>query len=237
MSIEVKESIRVADALDHWQWRPEWTARRPCYYWYLTLGDAQLALDEVAATVDDCPWLDTVPEDWSHLTLCDVGFQDELSSEVLDQLAEAVGEKASQFTQFGLELGPLGMAPSALVLQAGPLEALATLRDLVLSTTREVLGPDPRLVHVHQFVPHVSVGYVNRRVSGHEVGRFLAGLPDLRRSRTVERLEMVCVTRQDRRYSWWHRRTVPLGRGRRRSGTSELLAEPGRKLGPATNLP
>lgn len=199
-------------AVSHAQWRPDWTTQRPCFYWYLTFGHASLGLDEVAVPISKCSWLDPVPNEWHHLTLCDVGFADEMTPQVLDRLAQAVSEKVRTVMPFGLELGPLGMVRSALVLEAGPLGALTTLRELVLSTTREVLGPDSRLFHEHAFVPHVSVGYVNRRVPGLEVERILTTLPDLRRRRAVERLQMVCVTRENHRYRWWTQATIPLGR-------------------------
>ncbi|MCW2817458.1 MAG: hypothetical protein JWR42_245 [Marmoricola sp.] len=198
-------------AVSHAQWRPDWTTERPCFYWYLTFGLAGLGLDEVAVPLDRCPWLDPVPDDWQHLTLCDVGFADEMAPHDLDRLAQAVGERVRTITPFGLELGPVGMVRSALVLEAGPPEALTPLRELVLSTTREVLGPDSRLFHEQAFVPHVSLGYVNRQVPGLEVEGFLATLPDLRRRLAVERVELVCVTREERHYRWWTRAAIPLG--------------------------
>jgi 2'-5' RNA ligase len=198
------------DLGDHWGWRPEWAAERACWYWYLTF-DTQTITQAVGGpllrAVEAVPWLDPVPPAWLHLTLCDVGFADELEPEVLPEVVTAVERavraEAADRLPMQLGLGPAAAMDDAVVLAAEPRDRLRHLRRAVGSATQRVLGPQRPLFHRHEFWPHVSLGYVNRAVPRQAVSSALAGWPQAGSARVrVDRLTLASVTRRDRHYQW-----------------------------------
>lgn len=201
----------------HWQWRPEWAQDRACLYWYLVVDDDRLAeaWDRLVATLRRAPWLDVVPPRWWHVTLCDVGFADELDRVTVAAVAEAVTDVVTR--------GPHGTGPlrlgcgrtelfaTAVTVRVGPRPALQELQGTVRDTTQQVLGDHRPLVHCHEFRPHLSLGYANRCVTGDEVDPVLAALPHVPAEVTVDRLSLVAVTRRDGHYQWAVEHEVPLG--------------------------
>ena len=196
---------RTGAVRHHWGWRPEWRPDRPCLYWYLTFDRDTLAAavgPEVLAAVAGTTWLDPVPPEWTHLTLCDLGFVDEVPTEVV---ARAAGEldRVLETTELPtLTLGPLVGMDSALVLATEPLEELRALQGLVRTAAESALGPGRQVVHRHAFWPHVSLGYVNRDVPPEEVLAVTAPFEHLRVEVPVAGLVLAAVTRRRRHYQW-----------------------------------
>lgn len=194
------------DLDDHWRWRPEWAVDRPCWYWYLTF-DAPAIARAVGApllsAVEAVPWLDPVPPAWMHLTLCDVGFADELDPQVVHDVVAAVEPQVAERLPMELSLRRVAAMHGAVVLPAGPLEALRRLWDAVASATQRVLGPTRPLFHRHELWPHVSLGYVNRAVGREDVASALGRWPLAAAARVaVDGLTLASVTRRDRHYQW-----------------------------------
>jgi 2'-5' RNA ligase len=195
----------AADLRDHWVWRPEWTPDRPCLYWYLTFSG-----DELAGAVDDTvwramrrtSWLDPVPPRWCHVTIADVAFVDELRTADLDRTAAAVSDAVRGEDPLTLSLGPPRSFASAVVLAAGPLDRLRSLKTRVRQATSAALGPRHTDVHRHLFWPHVSLGYVNRAVSSATTSALLATLPPVDVRVDVGTLTLAAVTRRERHYQW-----------------------------------
>lgn len=204
-----------ADTLvDHRRWRPDWTTGRSCLYWYLTFETDHLVgeLDPGAlAAVARVPWLDPVPPEWMHLTLCDVGFGDELDDRVPHVAVAGVAEAIGDHPPLEIRLGPVEALPGAVVLRAEPLARLRDLQDRVRQHTRRALGPDRELVHRHTFWPHVSLGYTNRPVDEHELDEVLAGLGPVSARVTVRSVVLASVVRGRSGYEWTVRAEVPLG--------------------------
>jgi 2'-5' RNA ligase len=214
------------DLDDHWQWRPEWAVERPCWYWYLTF-DADTVVEAVGSALLSAaravPWLDPVPPAWLHLTVCDVGFTDELEVEVVREVAEAVAPTTAGLLPVELELGPVVAMHGAVVLAAGPLDRLRRLGRAVGSATQRVLGPQRPLYHRDELWPHVSLGYVNRAVPRRQVAATLTRWPHQGAAKVeVDRLRLVSVTRRDRHYQWQVSAEVM-------SGTSSPLTTPGHR--------
>lgn len=206
---------------NHWDWRPEWTPSRPCLYWYLTFDSGQLTAAvgpravEVAEAVS---WLDPVPVRWMHLTLCEVGFVDELDPDRVTKAVTAVGREAGRVPPLRLTLGPAAVLSGALVLQAGPVQPLRGLRDRLLTGTGEAIGSRPQ--RVHQLWPHVSLGYVNRATPASDAARLLEALGPVSGQVTVSRLTLASVTRRDRHYRWTVRASLPLRGAARPTSTT-----------------
>jgi hypothetical protein len=105
--------------------------------------------------------------------------------------------------------------PGAVVLQADG-NALEPLHERLTDAVLAVRGADAVGV-LRDFVPHVSVGYVNRDCDPHEVMGPIDddAAPQLPRpSATVARVRLAAVTRQRRHYQWTTRAVVPLGEPR-----------------------
>lgn len=187
----------------HWSWRPEWRHDRPCLYWYLTFDrDAVAAAvgPEALRAIGEVPWMDRVPLEWAHLTLCDLGFADQVPDDVVERAVAAVAELLAPDVVPPLTVGPLTGMKSAVVLVAEPLEELRALQRLVRTATETALGRE--VVHRHQFWPHVSLGYVNRFAPGHRVRALTDRFAHLRAPLPVKGLVLASVTRQRRHYQW-----------------------------------
>lgn len=224
MQSESSSWSRVRAARHHWSWRPEWRRDRPCLYWYLTFDPRAVAAaagPEVLAAVAEAPWTDPVPLEWTHLTLCDLGFVDQVPAEVVERAVAGVVEVITADDVPTLTVGPLAGMDSAVVLAAEPLAELRRLQQLVRAATEAALGPGREVVHRHEFWPHVSLGYVNRPAPAAEVRALTAPFADLRASLPVQRLVLATVTRQRRHYQWSVRAELAVGpRGRSPSRTS-----------------
>ena len=201
------------DLVAHWDWRPEWAEDRPCLYWYATVrpGDVRRVFDRRAADLLlGTEWLDAVPPRWMHMTLCDVGFCDQLDDDVVGRVADGVAAEAGRLSPVRVELGPVVTMRSAVALPASPMDRLRALRAQVRDLTQAVTREPGSSSHAREFWPHVSLGYVNRPVPRREVTAFLDALPDLRACAVLDRLTLAAVTRRQRHYQWTIRGQVHL---------------------------
>lgn len=188
---------------DHWTWRPDWTAGRPRLLWYLTLADvAELKAAAAPSTATlRATGADVVPPAWWHLTVTDVGFDDELDERTVRSACEEVRHRLHDAAPLELRLGPLAVLPGAVVLPAAPAEPLRALRDTVRAVGAELGIRPPGDIDGHYW-PHVSLCYVNG-ATDHE--RLWGAVRDAPR-RTVQvrcdRLTQVRVTRAEGHYRW-----------------------------------
>lgn len=207
---------RVEAVRRHWaHWRPEWRHDRPCWYWYLTFqADAVAGAlgQDVLRAVQTVRWLDPVPLEWTHMTLCDLGFLDRVPPPVVERAIREVDHRLATFEVPELDLGPVMFMDSALVLAAEPMHDLRSLQQAVRSATEVALGPGQEIVHRHEFWPHVSLGYVNRRVPVHEVRALTQELRVRHASLPVSRLVLAAVTRLRQHYQWSIHATIPTAR-------------------------
>jgi 2'-5' RNA ligase len=202
-------SIPVAATLaDHWTWRPDWAAERPCLLWYLTFtGQPALVdlVDRARGRLSSVPAVDPVPAPWLHLTLDDVGFEDEVAPEQVRDVVEGVHVAMAEQPLPPLELGPVNTMVDSLVLEAGPADALERLRDRLRACTDEVLPGAASALDA--FWPHVTLAYSNA-----PVGRaaLLGALDDLGEARLVvePQLVLAAVTRREKHYQWTARALV-----------------------------
>jgi 2'-5' RNA ligase len=190
---------------DHRRWRPEWSGERQCLYWYLAFDEDRLAtalgrpLLDAVAEVD---WLDPVPPRWMHLSLCEVGYVDELSDDAAARVSAEALRTFEDSPPLRLRLGPLATHGSALALNAGPSPVLADLRERARRAVEAAVGPVRERVDAEPFDPHVTVGYVNRDVDLPVVESTVRALPPVRTDVDVDRLTLATVTRRDKHYQW-----------------------------------
>jgi 2'-5' RNA ligase len=190
---------------EHREWRPEWKHDRPCLYWYLTF-DADAVADALAppllATLTTTSWLDPVPPPWMHLTLCDLGFVDELSNDDVDLAIRSLELFLPAAHLHSLTVGPLMGMESAIVLGAEPLHELHRLQKVLGAITESAIGHHNDPSDVDEFQPHVSLGYVNRAVTSEEVHALTGAYGDVRAELPVQSLVLAAVTRTPTHYEW-----------------------------------
>jgi 2'-5' RNA ligase len=198
---------------DHTAWRPEWTSCRPLLWWYLTFGnhpEVAAHAARAAAALGPLPHVDVPPPEWLHLTLCEVGFRDEVDDERVQDGVWAVSEALRAAAPVDLRLGPVNSLHDAVVLEARPLDGLRGLRATVRGAMARG-GVAPAQVDEGHFWPHVTVGYLNA-VTDHAGLMEAVGRPASEvTTATADRLELVEVTRADRHYRWRTRAMVALG--------------------------
>ena len=200
---------------EHWRWRPEWRRDRACLWWYLTFEDAP-AVRGLARRAKEllgpAPQLDLIPSSWLHLTLLEVGFDDEVPTATVDSVVDTTRRALADFPGFDLGLGPVRSLPGAVVLPAHA-DALEPLHERLTDAVLAARGADA-VGALRAFVPHVSVAYVNRDCDPHEVMAPLDGadLSSPSPSAAVTRVRLAAVTRERRHYQWTTRAVVPLGR-------------------------
>ncbi len=198
-------ALSVQPALrDHWQWLPQWAEDRPCLLWYLTFEsepDLSRQAEQVQAHLRDVSRVDVVPLPWLHLTLDDVGFVDELTSDQITTVVRAAREAVAGWVPPAMTLGPVSAMEDAVVLAAGPAPGLRDLRDRLRQATTQVLGPVALSV-LDEFWPHVTLAYLNDACEPAEVLDPLAPVSGARVALAAPRLTLASVTRRDRHYQW-----------------------------------
>lgn len=203
---------------DHHRWRPEWTEDRACLYWYVTFAEqpavAELA-DLASGRLGTLPGFDAVPSSWLHLTLCDIGFLDEVDGSRLEAMTEAVAEELRIGHPLDVTLGPVAFFPDSVTLAAGPSPALLDLRERV-GRAMESVGLESEHHPVHDFWPHVTLAYANRRVAREAVLDALGDAEATRRV-AVQQVTLAAVSRRHGHYQWDARAVIALdGSGVRR---------------------
>lgn len=215
-----------SDTLDHhWGWRPEWTEDRPCLYWYLSFDSADVARaisSPLLTTIRDTSWLEPIPLRWMHLTVCEVGFVDEMADGQVDEVVRGLTRRLPSLDVPALTLGPPVGMESAVVLGAGPRQQLQGLQETLCAHTRGALGLRTDHTVEDEFQPHVSLGYVNRFVTAGEVQDLTSGYSDFRAELPVSGLILAEVTRNRTHYAWRVRAAVrPSGAAARHGARSQ----------------
>ena len=178
-------------------WRPDWIGDRQCLYWYLTFDDEQLADalgEQLLAQLHSLEWLDAVPPRWMHLTLCEVGYLDQVDDAAVESMVHKATEVFREHRSLRITLGSARPLWTAVALAAEPQQQLRGLGMKIADLTRQAVA--------HTFWPHVSLGYVNRHVDQHTVRETLAVLPRTQVDVEVDRLTLARVSRRDRHYQW-----------------------------------
>lgn len=215
--------------LDHWVDLPEWRPGRELWAFYLTFGGAEglhaRALHDQAALAG-IDGLDPIRLGGLHLTVQGVTFRDLVPDAQIDRLAEAVGSAVATRHLPRLQAGPATDDIDAVVLPVYPAEEIVALRDLVRLAAAEILGPEQIYQFpdsVGGFVPHVSIAYANREISGEELA---AGLQHTDQGLTeieVRALSLVALRRADQAWSWEQEIRLPFAQPAQPAQPAEVV--------------
>jgi 2'-5' RNA ligase len=190
------------DALtDHWD-RPGWPPGRRSYHWFITLDD-QPALIDLAQRCQQALAafeLDPVAAESLHLTLCRVGFTDEMTEEEARSVAEAARRRVGTPGPLRLTVGPLTGSPGAIRFTVSPWEPLMELHDRLIETQGAVLASPAGM---SGFRPHIGIAYGNRTMPASPVRPVIE---PLRRLSPVQvaagAAHLVLLRREDHAYRW-----------------------------------
>jgi len=196
---------------DHWD-RPDWPPGRCSYHWFITLGD-QPALIDLAQRCQQALvafGLDPVAPESLHLTLCRVGFTDEVSEEQARFVAEAARQRVGAPGPLRLTVGPLAGSPGAVRLSVSPWEALLELHDRLIETRAAVFASP---AGTSRFRPHVGIAYGNRTMPASPLRRAMEPLRRLSPVQvTAGAAHLVILRREDHAYRWERFETLCLTR-------------------------
>lgn len=188
----------------HAEWRPEWTTGRVCLCWYLVFGEDLLASlgPHALEVVRRTEWLDAVPAPWLHVTLGDVGFADALGSRDVERVLADGRRAAADLPQMRLGFGAAAPMEDAVALPVQPPEQVRYVQQRLLAVTERALGPNRDRAHRSRYRPHLSLGYVNRRVDADEAADFFGQIGDVSGEVAVDHLVLAAVTRGRTHYEW-----------------------------------
>jgi 2'-5' RNA ligase len=193
----------VSEMVDHWQ-RPGWHAGRRSYHWILSLAENA----ELAAMAQECfcacsaHAFDQVPSDALHLTICRVGFTDEIDQGALDAVYARAESLCSGVGTFPLSVGPLAASRGAVRFSVAPWSSLFEIYDAVGAASQRVNrreSPSAR----ESFRPHISIAYSRMRQEAQTLRRSIARYRDLPMvACKVSRIELVELRRESAAYRW-----------------------------------
>jgi len=194
---------------DHWD-RPGWTPSRRSYHWFITLGN-QPALIDLAQRCQQALAafeLDPVAPESLHLTLCRVGFTDEVTEEEARSVAGAARRRVGTPGPLRLTVGPLTGSPGAVRFSVSPWEPLKELHDRLIETRGAVLASP---ACIGGFRPHVGIAYSNRTMPASPVRAVIEPLRRLSPVQVTARAaHLVLLRREDHAYRWERLETLRL---------------------------
>jgi 2'-5' RNA ligase len=187
---------------NHWD-RPPWWPGRQGYYWYLTFSSnsALRSLSKDCQSAIGAPYFDLVPLDDLHMTICRVGFADELGPDELNAVIAATSRECKRISPFEILIGPLAGSAGAISFSVAPLEPILKVREVLQSATAMAL--DQNVTAKSRFRPHVGIAYCNSVVPMSDIVPRIQPLRDLPRVRArVEGASLVLLTREEQSYRW-----------------------------------
>ena len=199
----------------HWDWRPEWTAARPNWWWYATFETdptVRRLARNVQKSINRGAPVDPIPLRWLHLSLAEVGYVADVPRAVAHECALAAREAVAQMHSLSLTIGPVTMMPGAVVLDVRAPD-LVELHHRLLTAVASTL---PRPPVQRPFTPHISVAYVRRDCTSEDVLDAATmqhqDLPAGSHASTeLAEIALVEVVRDQRHYRWTSRHRLSLG--------------------------
>jgi 2'-5' RNA ligase len=215
---EVIETSLPQSLRNHWWWRPGWAEGRHFYACHLTLND-QPQLRELVAeyqkALTGVQGIDLIPPQWLHLTMQGIGFTDEIDADELAALDHALTAELATIEPPAAQFRYLTVRPEAIYLKAHPAAVLYPLRQKMHEAVISVLGRDrftEPAPDYAQFLPHVSIGYINRDGEAEPIAAALSGLAVRTVEATFTKADLLEFHRDHRMYEWTSATPIQIGR-------------------------
>jgi hypothetical protein len=198
---------------NHWD-RPGWWPGRQSFHWFLTFADVGALHTLVAACQRQLafPFLDPVPAAGLHLTVCRLGFTDELTPAGLDAALSTAAGRCRTLARFTLRVGPLAGSAGAVRFTVTPWEPLLALRDVATDAAASAGTGNGATADSSAFRPHIGIAYCNSSVPTAAILGRVAALRTLPPVDVhVHALHLVRLRRDTRTYQWDVVAALPLG--------------------------
>src|SRR5437764_13723272 len=127
-----------AQMANRWQHRPEPAPGEGTVYWHVLMRDYPQAIDlarQAQQRLSPFGGLHMTPLEWLHITAMVAGPADSLTSDQLDQMAQAAAGLLAGLPPVQITLGRVLFHPEAIMLAATPAHALTPLRDAARPAT------------------------------------------------------------------------------------------------------
>lgn len=200
---------------DHWVEMPEWLPGRELWAFYLTFDGAHelhTRIEADQAALAGVEGLDMIPRQRLHMSVQGVVFRDLVEQDEIDRLAAAVGTALAGRRMPRLYAGPAMNDYDAVGLPIEPAGEIVAVRDLIRLAAAELIGTD-RIYQLPEsesgFVPHVSIAYAHREITGPDLAAGLAGTHQGTTAIDARYLSLVGLRRADRAWSWEHETRLP----------------------------
>ncbi|WP_285500439.1 2'-5' RNA ligase family protein [Actinokineospora sp. NBRC 105648] len=200
---------------DHWWWRPGWAVGRSFYTWHITFegnAGASSLVRHYAPLLDNFRQLDQVGIAGLHLTVQGLGFADEVSIEDANLIAVASRHRLALLEPFSVRIGPAHIDPETVQMHVAPTEPLNEVRLVLREAIAEVWGHANVPEREEKFQPHVTLAYSNAEWSSESLASALAGFPPLSVTMSVDRVSLINLNRDRKRYEWVELSSVSIGR-------------------------
>ena len=193
---------------DHWWWRPGVRPGRRTYVWHI-LFDDQPAVRELARHCQErvraISCLRPVPVEWLHMTTLVAGFADEIGDSRVQDMIEAVRERARSLEPVDVSVGRLLGHTEALALGVSPEQGLGAVHAALRDAAAATMDTEPPA----DWTPHLSVAYRDSDAPAAPVAA-MRPPPEPVRVR-VGAVHLVSQERVGHAYVWERVATVELG--------------------------
>ena len=152
-----------AQMKDHWLPQPGVEPGRARLMWFMLFSEHPQVVELARlgqARLAGLAGLDLVPQQWLHMTTLIAGFADEITPDQVDAMASHARRLLARTPPIAITLGRILYHPRAIMLDAGPSEALAPALRAVQDATRLATGRDGEL-HTKPWTPHITLAYGN----------------------------------------------------------------------------
>jgi len=209
------DDTRVESVRNHWWWRPGWRAGRHLYACHLTVDDQPRLLELIRryqGALAHLGSLDLIPAGSLHLTMQRIGFADEVSPAELEAVADRIADRLRVAPVPVVTFHQPTVREEAVYLRALPAEPVYQLRLTVYQAIADVLGPRALAPPgPEQYVPHVSVAYVNADGPAQPVFDALTRVHHPPVTVTFRVAPILTFHRDHQMYEWTSARPIPIG--------------------------
>jgi len=171
------------------------------------VADYQQALTDVMG-------IDLIPPQWLHLTMQGIGFTDEINTDELAAVDQALTARLAGIEQPAVAFRYLTVHPEAVYLKAHPAAVLYPLRLKMHEAALSALGPERFTEPTPdrtRFLPHASIGYINRDGDTDPIAAALSKLTTRAVDTTFTKADLLEFHRDNRMYEWNSATPIPIG--------------------------
>jgi 2'-5' RNA ligase len=146
---------------DHWSAQPGVDPDRAQLMWFMLVGDNPQVTELVRlgqSRLAGLGRLDLVPRQWLHMTTLIAGFADEITPDQVKTMTGHVRRLLADTPPITITLGKILYHPRAVMLQAGPPDALEPVLRAAQEATRLATGRDGKL-YSEPWIPHITLAY------------------------------------------------------------------------------